>query len=67
MFHRVTPTPESDYDLTPQQFKRQLRDLYRFGYRPITAAQLVTGRIDVPAGKSPALEPFNLCFVALLN
>ena len=59
MFHRVTPKPESDYDLTPREFRGQLRDLYRFGYRPISAADLLTGRIAVPAGKSPVVLTFD--------
>jgi peptidoglycan/xylan/chitin deacetylase (PgdA/CDA1 family) len=59
MFHRVTPKPASDYDLTPREFKGQLRDLYRFGYRPVSASELVTGQIDVPAGKSPVVLTFD--------
>ena len=59
MFHRVTPKPTSDYDLTPRAFRGQLRDLYRFGYRPISASDLVTGHIDVPAGKSPVVLTFD--------
>jgi peptidoglycan/xylan/chitin deacetylase (PgdA/CDA1 family) len=59
MFHRVSRRPESDYDITPAAFRRQLRSLYRLGYRPITASDLVTGRIDVPAGKSPVVLTFD--------
>jgi peptidoglycan/xylan/chitin deacetylase (PgdA/CDA1 family) len=59
MFHRVARHPLSEYDITPAEFRRQLRRLYRLGYRPITASDLVTGNIDVAAGKSPVVLTFD--------
>lgn len=59
MYHRITKDGVSEYDTTPGQFRRELRTLYRFGYRPISAADMVTGRIDVPAGKTPVVLTFD--------
>jgi peptidoglycan/xylan/chitin deacetylase (PgdA/CDA1 family) len=59
MYHRVVKDPASIYDSTPSEFRRELLTLYRQGYRPITAADLVLGRIDVPAGKTPVVLTFD--------
>jgi len=59
MFHRVVKNPASEYDTTPSQFRNELRLLYRRGFRPISAADMVTGRIDVPAGKTPVVLTFD--------
>lgn len=59
MFHRIVKNPASDYDTTPSQFRNELRLLYRRGFRPVSAADMVTGRIDVPAGKAPVVLTFD--------
>ena len=41
------------------RFRRQLQLLYERGYRPITVADLVDGRIDLPAGQSPVVVTFD--------
>lgn len=59
MYHRILPHPESDYDRSPSAFLADLRRLYREGYRPIRAVDLVRGEIDVPLGKSPVVLTFD--------
>ena len=59
MYHRILERPRSDYDTTPEAFLGELRNLYRAGYRPITAADFVTGEIDLPSGKSPVVLSFD--------
>jgi len=59
MYHRILRHPTSVYDTTPAQFRRELLELYRQGYRPIRAKALVRGTIDVPAGKTPVVLTFD--------
>jgi peptidoglycan/xylan/chitin deacetylase (PgdA/CDA1 family) len=59
MYHRIVPHPTSVYDTSPSQFRKQLEKLYRQGYRPIRASDLVTGHIDVPAGMTPVVLTFD--------
>ena len=59
MYHQLLAAPKGDYDQTPQQFRAELEQLYRSGYRTVTAADLVAGRIDVPAGRSPMVLTFD--------
>jgi len=41
------------------RFREQLRMLYDRGYRPITVSELVDGKIDLPAGRSPVVFTFD--------
>ncbi|MEA2459850.1 MAG: hypothetical protein QOH90_27 [Actinomycetota bacterium] len=59
MYHRILRHPESEYDRTPRAFRQELRRLYREGYRPIRAIDLVRGDIVVPPGKSPVVLTFD--------
>jgi peptidoglycan/xylan/chitin deacetylase (PgdA/CDA1 family) len=59
MYHRLLSHPKGAYDQTPAQFRAELQDLYAAGYRTVTAADLVAGRIDVPAGASPMVLTFD--------
>jgi peptidoglycan/xylan/chitin deacetylase (PgdA/CDA1 family) len=59
MFHQVVERPRGVYDQTPDQFRAEIDRLYREGYRPVTAAQLVSGEIDLPAGRSPVVLTFD--------
>ena len=58
MHHQIRPDG-GDYDLTAAQFRAELARLYREGYVPIRAEDLVVGRLDVPAGKSPVVMTFD--------
>lgn len=59
MYHQLLAHPTGVYDQTPAQFRAELDLLYRSGYRTVTAADLVAGRIDLPAGASPMVLTFD--------
>lgn len=59
MYHQVTADPAGEYDQSPTEFRAELERLYREGYRPITAAQYITGDIDIPAGTHPVVLTFD--------
>ncbi|MGW0801974.1 polysaccharide deacetylase family protein [Nonomuraea sp. NPDC002799] len=59
MFHRIVPKPATTDDRSPQQFKADLERLVREGYVPITAAEMVAGKIAIPAGKHPVVLTFD--------
>jgi peptidoglycan/xylan/chitin deacetylase (PgdA/CDA1 family) len=59
MYHQLLAKPTGVYDQTPAQFRAELELLYRSGYRTVTAADLVAGRVDVPAGRSPMVLTFD--------
>src|SRR5437868_5957321 len=50
MYHQFLARPRGVYDQTIAQFRAELTSLYAHGYRTITAADLVAGRVDVAAG-----------------
>lgn len=60
MYHQILADPGADrYNQTPQQFRAELERLAREGYVPVTAADLVARRIDIPAGKHPVVLTFD--------
>ncbi len=59
MYHQLSPHPASVYDETRADFTAELETLAREDYVPITAQELVTGEIDIPAGKHPVLLTFD--------
>jgi peptidoglycan/xylan/chitin deacetylase (PgdA/CDA1 family) len=59
MYHQFVAKPRGAYDQTPEQLRAELTRLYREGYRTVTAASLVRGAIDLPAGKSPMVLTFD--------
>ncbi|WP_219466896.1 polysaccharide deacetylase family protein [Nonomuraea rhizosphaerae] len=59
MFHRVINKPATTDDRTPQQFRSDLERLVKDGYVPVTAAEYVTGKIDIPAGKHAVVLTFD--------
>jgi peptidoglycan/xylan/chitin deacetylase (PgdA/CDA1 family) len=58
MYHQLIARPGRD-DRTPGQFRAELQMFYDRGFRPITATDLVAGRIDVPAGTHPVVLTFD--------
>ncbi len=58
MVHLVADT-DAVWTITRARFRRTLDTLYAYGYRPITVAQLIDKRIDVPAGKRPVVFTFD--------
>ncbi|MFF5205297.1 polysaccharide deacetylase family protein [Streptosporangium sp. NPDC000396] len=59
MYHRVVEKPTTQDDRTPKQFREELERLAQEGYVPVTAAEYVTGRIDIPAGRHPVVITFD--------
>jgi peptidoglycan/xylan/chitin deacetylase (PgdA/CDA1 family) len=59
MFHQVLLDGGGEFDVTPDGLRAQLDRLYREGYRPIRASDLVKGTIDVPAGTTPVVLTFD--------
>ncbi len=59
MYHQITPNPAGEYDQTPGEFRDELERLYREDYRPVTAAQYISGDLDLPAGTHPVVLTFD--------
>ncbi|WP_067138444.1 polysaccharide deacetylase family protein [Microtetraspora malaysiensis] len=59
MYHRITDKPGGTDDRTPAQFRAELERLASENYVPITAAEYVTGKIDIPAGTHPVVLTFD--------
>lgn len=59
MYHKLTAHPTSDYDRRPKDFLADLTYLDQHGFVPITAADFVAGKIDIPAGKHPVVFTFD--------
>ena len=59
MYHQFLAKPIGVYDQTLAQFRAEITSLYAHGYRTITAADLVAGKVDVPAGKKPMVLTFD--------
>jgi len=59
MYHRLLPKRIASIDRTPEQFRRELTRLAKEGYVPITAAEFVSGEIDIPAGMHPVVLTFD--------
>jgi peptidoglycan/xylan/chitin deacetylase (PgdA/CDA1 family) len=58
MVHVVGDT-DATWQITRARFRHTLQSLYEHGYRPITVAQMIDKRIDVPAGKRPVVFTFD--------
>jgi len=59
MYHRIVRKRTSSLDRTPKQLRKELERLAREGYVPVTAAEYVRGRIDIPAGAHPVVLTFD--------
>ncbi|MDA3649387.1 polysaccharide deacetylase family protein [Saccharopolyspora indica] len=59
MYHRITSTPTSAYDRTPEDFRAELERLAAERYVPVTATEYATGRFDLPAGAHPVVLTFD--------
>lgn len=59
MYHQLSDAPVGEYDQTPAEFRAELDRLYREGYRPVTAAQYISGAMDIPAGTHPVVLTFD--------
>ncbi|GGO02179.1 xylanase [Microbispora rosea subsp. aerata] len=59
MYHRILPKRRASIDRTPAQLRKELERLAKSGYVPITAAELVARKIDIPAGAHPVVLTFD--------
>jgi peptidoglycan/xylan/chitin deacetylase (PgdA/CDA1 family) len=59
MIHQVVQHPTGDFAQSPAQLRATLEYLASHAYLPITANQLVSGKIDIPAGASPVVLTFD--------
>jgi len=50
---------ESRWTVERGHFRRQLELLYERGYRPVTVAELIDHKLDLPAGLSPVVLTFD--------
>ncbi|WP_410597048.1 polysaccharide deacetylase family protein [Amycolatopsis sp. lyj-23] len=59
MYHRLVAQPKSVYERTPADFTAELERLAAEDYVPITTAELVSRRLDLPAGAHPVVLTFD--------
>ncbi len=59
MHHMIRSDRVGEYDQTPAEFRAELEYLWRNGYAPVNVGDLVTGRLDVPAGTTPVVFTFD--------
>jgi peptidoglycan/xylan/chitin deacetylase (PgdA/CDA1 family) len=59
MYHRILAKPQSSLDRKPEDLRAELTRLAREGYVPVTAAEFVTARMDIPAGRHPVVLTFD--------
>lgn len=57
-WHQVVDA-DSSYKVSRERFKAELAELHARGYVPISLADLLDKKIDLPAGKSPVLFTFD--------
>jgi peptidoglycan/xylan/chitin deacetylase (PgdA/CDA1 family) len=58
MYHSIGET-EAEWTRTPANFRQDLEELYRQGYRTVSLLDFVNGHIDLPAGTSPVVLTFD--------
>ncbi|WP_086843424.1 polysaccharide deacetylase family protein [Amycolatopsis kentuckyensis] len=59
MYHRIVAQPKSVYERTPADFTAELERLAAEDYVPVTTAELVSRRLDLPAGAHPVVLTFD--------
>ncbi|WP_290051773.1 polysaccharide deacetylase family protein, partial [Amycolatopsis solani] len=59
MYHRLAERPRSVYERTPADFTAELDRLAAENYVPVTTAEFVTHRLDLPAGAHPVVLTFD--------
>jgi hypothetical protein len=50
---------DSRWHVERNHFRRDLERLYASGYRPVTVAEMIDRKIDLPAGQSPVVFTFD--------
>jgi len=59
MHHMIRADRVGPYDQTPQEFRAELEYLWRHGYAPVGAGDLVAGELDLPKGTTPVVLTFD--------
>jgi peptidoglycan/xylan/chitin deacetylase (PgdA/CDA1 family) len=59
MYHRIQPRITGAYDMTPADFRAQLRTLFAMGMRPVRTIDLVRGDFPIKAGYTPVVLTFD--------
>jgi peptidoglycan/xylan/chitin deacetylase (PgdA/CDA1 family) len=59
LMHHQIRLHGSEFDMTPSQLVGELTRLWRDGFYPVRAEDFVTGRMNVPKGKSPVVMTFD--------
>ena len=57
-YHLITDK-DSRWGRSADHFRRDLKLLYDRGYRPVTVAEMIDRRFDIPAGTSPVVFTFD--------
>ncbi len=58
MHHQIRPNG-SEFDMTAAELRAEFVRLWRDGFYPVRASDLVAGTLDVPKGKSPVVLTFD--------
>ncbi|WP_192930182.1 polysaccharide deacetylase family protein [Alkaliphilus pronyensis] len=58
MYHHIKE-PEAEWSRTPDNFRRDLKELYDRGFRPISLYDYATGNITTEAGMTPLVITFD--------
>jgi peptidoglycan/xylan/chitin deacetylase (PgdA/CDA1 family) len=59
MIHRVMPKPQVSLDRSTKELYDEFTGIAKQGYVPVTAADFVAGKINIPAGKHPVVFTFD--------
>jgi peptidoglycan/xylan/chitin deacetylase (PgdA/CDA1 family) len=59
LMHHQIRTGGGAFDMTPGQLRSELFRLWRDGFYPVRAIDLVSGKLNVPRGKSPVVLTFD--------
>ncbi len=58
MYH-LFDSEETEWTRTPENFRKDIALLKKEGFYPVNVRDLVSGNIDIPAGKSPVVLTFD--------
>ena len=60
MYHDILASkPNDGLNRTPDLFRKDLEELHKRKYHPVTALEFVTNTMDVPGGKTPVVLTFD--------
>lgn len=58
-YHQIVANPRNPFDRTPGELFQEFTRMARENYVPVTAAEYVSGHIDIPAGTHPVVLTFD--------